>query len=154
MREIKFRAWDKKLKTFHFSCLNCLVNDNGFLFEGDGSAHADFFEFGCNYEVLNIEQYTGLKDINGKEIYEGDIVNKQVSESIMFGEKQTFNRCWIVEYNNSTGSFIVSDQINSERKFDFDFSDYNNCPIVYITESKSFKPKIIGNIHENKELLR
>ena len=61
MREIKFRAWSEPLKLMQFFEL---VNDNGMLGK-NGEIHRE------NYKIM---QYTGLKDKNGKEIYEGDIL--------------------------------------------------------------------------------
>ena len=62
MREIKFRAWDKKRKEMlHKPILFPKREGGGQAVSGNGN----------QYELM---QFTGLKDKNGKEIYEGDIV--------------------------------------------------------------------------------
>lgn len=63
MREIKFRAWDKKLK---------IMSTPFTLLE----AFHDYFLLTTDMDVM---QYTGIKDPTGKEIYEGDIVKAEKS---------------------------------------------------------------------------
>ena len=104
-RKLKFRAWDKIsrmwLKSFNVNLLNI----------GDLS----------NVEIM---QYTGLKDIAGDEIYEGDIV-RDVSDGII-GQ---------IEYSDG-GFIIIYDDI--AEKLNADES-------VYL--------EVVGNIFENPELL-
>lgn len=64
MREIKFRLWDDKLKKF----------DYDFRITSKGKEIKYIQYQGDNYYDCELMQYTGLKDKNGKEIYEGDIV--------------------------------------------------------------------------------
>ena len=62
MREIKFRAWDKRNKYWYYFSL---------------SPKADVIDI---YETLErLGQYTGLKDKNGKEIYESDVIEYPVA---------------------------------------------------------------------------
>ena len=107
-REIKFRIWDKInrmwLKSFNANLLNV----------GDLSN-------------VEINQYTGVKDKNGKEIYEGDIV--------ILNDAEEENRC-VVKYKY--GSYILVDGDLRE--------DLSNV------ESHKFL-EVIGNIYENKSLL-
>jgi uncharacterized phage protein (TIGR01671 family) len=119
MREIKFRAWDSEAGIMYPNVQNHIGNT--------GSAFGHLLK----NKSISIMQYTGLKDKNGVEIFEGDIVRETSIESdkkaigpIYFSEE---GACWFVDYGK-LGRYPIAAR------------DYYGI-------------EIIGNKHENPELL-
>ncbi|MEK5425346.1 YopX family protein [Cytobacillus sp. FSL R7-0680] len=125
MREIKFRAWDKSRKEMEY------IN-NMYWFEENGVDDIN------NNVFLDFMQYTGLKDKNGKEIYEGDEVELNDFDSLRTGG-HTEDNILQGEVSFSCGAWIV---ITERGHYDL----YNA-----LVNDEEFE--IIGNIYENPELI-
>lgn len=106
-REIKFRAWDK-----HPAC-------KGLQYVGS------IERWLANPKDFVVMQYTGLKDKNGKEIYEGDII--QTRKGVY----------WEIIFSRIDGKYIYIREISS----------------FGLTDRQASLIKIVGNIYENPELI-
>lgn len=122
MREIKFRAWYKPYKQM------CQVESLRFDENGVYTAvliEEPFYDRRLvEADEIVIEQFTGLKDKNGTEIYEGDILIDDSGEPIEY---------WIVKF--SDGGFV------------------GECAGVAESLFELTNLEVAGNIHENPELM-
>lgn len=125
MRELKFRIWGKTEKEYiryPFAWLSIFDSPDGLEIEDN--------------EDLVIEQYTGLKDKNGKEIYEGDIVEINGWWNAAGPAGYSENLC-AVKWDEEITGFVP-------------FNDYDcDCGVYHHAKDC----EVIGNIHENPELL-
>lgn len=138
MRKAKFRAWDSEADIMVYSdhrtrklydvYYGFEMNENGSLecrWEGDFS-ESHVLDGGT---LDNIMQFTGLKDKNGKEIYEGDVLRDSESIVIVKFVDGEFS----VDYRTMGGKWR-----NYGSLFDY-LGDYEG--------------EVIGNIHDNPDLL-
>lgn len=140
MRDIKFRVWDKETKHMHIcgedvhDTINFEIETNRAYYynlqNGCGSLRED-----SDYVLM---QYTGLKDKNGKEIYEGDILLAPE----WFGSLE----CVCIYQQENIVNPIQGFGLYS---YDSYFKKYNT--LVESDEWDEFE--VIGNIYDNLELL-
>jgi uncharacterized phage protein (TIGR01671 family) len=117
MRELKFRAWDTAKKEWIAKDFDIMgeVMMSGQLFDRRVEEFND----------VEVMQYTGLKDKNGKEIYEGDIIGFDEKE---WGGKDNIH---IVSWDDKDGSWSWGGGVTSDMEW----------------------REVIGNIYENPGLL-
>ena len=118
----KYRAWDKELQT---------MLDVSLIDFKKGVLVGEHWEFGetnfMNFDEIVLMQSTGLKDKNGKEVFEGDILTSQ-----------NYPAKGVVEFRTDSGMWV-----NCLKEYGY---------FEYLGNVASSR-KIIGNIYENRELL-
>ena len=155
---MKFRVWCKRTRDYHTPIdeedydadgeniwLQMCIDTNGRLYFIETTDEDTGFEYvtqdceiidGEDAKNFIVEQYTGLKDKNGKEIYEGDIVE----EDIDFNSKMTdgtfryrvyWDECLLCWGLDPIGKESIHDEL----------------------WQTNLSRRVIGNIHENPELL-
>lgn len=129
MKEIKFRAWDEKTNEMYHSRPSHTVWGGGLC----GRVVSDTGSI--EIPLTQMMQFTGLKDKNGKEIYEGDVIDAWVSR---WPDRKPLG---VVIWNEHCAAF----QLQYEGAF-------GNNPSDFIHQWHFFEIK--GNIYENPELLK
>ena len=126
MREIKFRVWVKEKKTiFEVVLIDYVSKKVTYLLERVG--HLLSIR-DAKFNDVELMQYTGLKDKNNKEIYEGDILS---------------------DGNDEKPYKIIFENGSFRAEFKGDFEEYSFDLIDVVAQGY----EVVGNIYENSELM-
>lgn len=134
MKKIKFRVWDKRDKRMYYSPdFDIKFGRKGTKVAlGHTKRHGGEGAISPKTDDIKIMQFTGLKDKNNKEIYEGDIVE--------FGKTTDDNRI--------LGEIYWKDELAG-----FGFK-LNRAVLMGMDDLKPENVEVVGNIYENPELSR
>ena len=129
MREIKFRAYDEESKKMY------QITDINFSdYVANGVCYGDWKDFSIN----NLLQYTGLKDKNDVEIYEGDICSFVIFDYL---DNDTAYTSSVIFKYGSFG-FIIKNHQREECFYELSYILFQDDEV-----------QVLGNIYENPELL-
>lgn len=134
----KFRAWNKKERIMHYKAEQTYDT-----LTGSPRIWKQSFSDVLDDENYIVEQCTGIKDANGKLVFEGDILDVLFEnfDGKIFHMRDLL--CVVVYFN---GSFMFRDKEG--------FSRYFDETAFAILNKELFAAEVIGNIHENPELLK
>lgn len=139
MRKFKFRAWQKyhhdMLEVLSIEFRNNLINSIVVKYPtrtipniiNYSTTSEDFYLYECEEPVLELMQYIGLKDRNGKDVYEGDIL-------------EIGGTYYAIEYSEVNGMYTLV--------------DVHGVNYGAVCEFAISRMEIVGNLYENPELLK
>ena len=150
-RDIKFRVWDKTTNTMFEDNKNTDINIEIFREMVDINGIPLIYENECDAVLM---QYTGLKDKNGKLIWENDVLmchgNKKDLCKVCFGEFKVIDIENMVAVDVVQGFYykpLETDELSKCEPFCYEMPLTN----YYL---KRMDAEVIGNIFDNPELLR
>ncbi len=143
-REIKFRGYNYQYEKWFYGSLFIQKYDNGLTLSNLRTMIIDDRGYSVMVNNDTIGQYTGLKDKNGVEVYEGDIVRYYHKTFFKKKGEEVFDfkneKCYVV-WDIEGACFILNkrkDKVTNKAYIDIlDMSESNNI-------------EIIGNIYENE----
>ena len=144
-RDIKFRAFVDDEQMCEVIAIHtntkeavCLLTNRIPLDDADEQFHTEVTAVEIPLKDLELMQFTGLRDYNYNEIYEGDILEVGVTRGVVAFK----DGCFI----------FLEDHENSKLLYETDFDVECFCPVSLL--DKKGDVSLIGNIYENKELLK
>lgn len=136
MRELKFRIWDNLKKEWVSNTNIWRMKTDKF---GIGEIHPNTFYWKQHPDGLTFQQYTGLLDKNGKMIFEGDIVH-YVFDGASY-PKEAKDEILICKWDQGNAWFVFVEDLNKDGNGYYWLEVRDRC-------------EVIGNIFENKDLLK
>lgn len=122
MKQIKFRVWDGMM------FLHPEISGEPWKIYEDGAA----YEIKINHPSYKIQQFTGFKDKNGQDIYDGDIVE------------------WQIFYDGHKAAVKFIGKVKQEEDYSNGWAIHSQNHRTFLSDAK--KIKILGNIFETPEL--